>query len=62
MKAVLKEFDSINKSKKDNFQSLNGNKCNKEIFNWAGLDSNQRSITQRIYNPPPLTTRTPTPF
>ena len=31
-------------------------------FNWAGLDSNQRSITQRIYNPPPLTTRTPTPF
>ena len=30
------------------------------MFNWAGLDSNQRSITQRIYNPPPLTTRTPT--
>lgn len=28
---------------------------------WAGLDSNQRSVTQRIYNPPPLTTRTPTP-
>ena len=30
-------------------------------LNWAGLDSNQRSVTQRIYNPPPLTTRTPTP-
>ena len=30
--------------------------------NWAGLDSNQRSITQRIYNPSPLTTRTPTPL
>ena len=27
---------------------------------WAELDSNQRSGTQRIYNPPPLTTRTPT--
>jgi hypothetical protein len=24
------------------------------------LDSNQRSETQRIYNPPPLTTRAPT--
>jgi hypothetical protein len=34
----------------------------KKKLNWAGLDSNQRSITQRIYNPPPLTTRTPTPF
>ena len=33
----------------------------KKKLNWAGLDSNQRSITQRIYNPPPLTTRTPTP-
>ena len=31
------------------------------IFNnWAELDLNQRSITQRIYNPPPLTTRAPT--
>ena len=28
---------------------------------WAELDLNQRSITQRIYNPPPLTTRAPTP-
>ena len=28
--------------------------------NWAELDSNQRSETQRIYNPPPLTTRAPT--
>ena len=27
---------------------------------WAGLDSNQRSVTQRIYNPLPLTTRAPT--
>ena len=27
---------------------------------WAELDSNQRSETQRIYNPPPLTTRAPT--
>jgi hypothetical protein len=27
---------------------------------WAGLDSNQRSETQRIYNPLPLTTRAPT--
>ena len=26
------------------------------------MDSNQRSITQRIYNPPPLTTRAPTLF
>ena len=26
------------------------------------MDLNQRSITQRIYNPPPLTTRTPTHF
>jgi hypothetical protein len=34
----------------------------KKKLNWAELDSNQRSITQRIYNPPPLTTRTPTPF
>jgi hypothetical protein len=33
----------------------------KKKLNWAGLDSNQRSVTQRIYNPPPLTTRTPTP-
>ena len=30
--------------------------------NWAELDLNQRSITQRIYNPPPLTTRAPTLF
>jgi hypothetical protein len=29
-------------------------------LDWAELDSNQRSVTQRIYNPPPLTTRTPT--
>ena len=28
--------------------------------NWAELDLNQRSDTQRIYNPPPLTTRAPT--
>jgi hypothetical protein len=34
----------------------------KKRLNWAGLDSNQRSVTQRIYNPPPLTTRTPTPY
>jgi hypothetical protein len=27
---------------------------------WAELDSNQRSETQRIYNPLPLTTRAPT--
>ena len=35
------------------------NNCFKNI-NWAELDLNQRSITQRIYNPPPLTTRAPT--
>jgi hypothetical protein len=34
----------------------------KKKLNWAGLDSNQRSVTQRIYNPPPLTTRTPTHY
>ena len=30
------------------------------LLYWAELDLNQRSITQRIYNPPPLTTRAPT--
>ena len=29
-------------------------------YKWAELDSNQRSETQRIYNPLPLTTRAPT--
>lgn len=29
---------------------------------WAELDSNQRSMTQRIYNPLPLTTRAPTQY
>ena len=28
---------------------------------WAGLDLNQRRQSQRIYSPPPLTTRAPTP-
>ena len=28
---------------------------------WAGLDSNQRSETQRVYSPSPLATRVPTP-
>ncbi len=28
---------------------------------WAGLDSNQRSITQRVYSLSPLATRVPTP-
>jgi hypothetical protein len=27
---------------------------------WAGLDLNQRRRSQRIYSPPPLTTRAPT--
>ena len=27
---------------------------------WAGLDSNQRSVTQRVYSPSPLATRVPT--
>ena len=27
---------------------------------WAGLDLNQRRLSQRIYSPSPLTTRTPT--
>jgi hypothetical protein len=27
---------------------------------WAGLDLNQRRQSQRIYSPPPLTTRAPT--
>ena len=27
---------------------------------WAELDLNQRRHSQRIYNPPPLTTRAPT--
>ena len=30
-------------------------------FKWAGLDLNQRRQSQRIYSPPPLTTRAPTP-
>ena len=29
---------------------------------WAELDSNQRRHSQRIYSPPPLTTRAPTPI
>ena len=33
---------------------------NKTFDLWAELDLNQRSETQRIYNPPPLTTRAPT--
>ena len=30
------------------------------ITRWAELDLNQRRHSQRIYNPPPLTTRAPT--
>ena len=30
-------------------------------FKWAGLDLTQRRQSQRIYSPPPLTTRAPTP-
>ena len=29
---------------------------------WRGLDSNQRRLSQRIYSPPPLTTRAPLLF
>ncbi len=32
-----------------------------QFFKWAGLDLNQRRQSQRIYSPPPLTTRAPTP-
>ena len=31
------------------------------ILKWAGLDLNQRRQSLRIYSPPPLTTRAPTP-
>ena len=31
------------------------------VLKWAGLDLNQRRQSQRIYSPPPLTTRAPTP-
>lgn len=31
------------------------------VERWAGLDLNQRRQSQRIYSPPPLTTRAPTP-
>ena len=31
------------------------------LLKWAGLDLNQRRQSQRIYSPPPLTTRAPTP-
>ena len=30
------------------------------VGQWAGLDSNQRSVTQRVYSPSPLATRVPT--
>ncbi len=30
------------------------------VERWAGLDLNQRRQSQRIYSPPPLTTRAPT--
>ena len=30
------------------------------VERWAGLDLNQRRRSQRIYSPPPLTTRAPT--
>ena len=32
----------------------------KGMCGWAGLDLNQRRQSQRIYSPPPLTTRAPT--
>ena len=32
-----------------------------QFLKWAGLDLNQRRQSQRIYSPPPLTTRAPTP-
>ena len=41
------------------FQNPEEGKTPKKATAWRGLDSNQRRRRQRIYSPPPLTTRAP---
>ena len=58
--SFLSDFDKYGSFINEKWQTKTMKKASFFNFDWAELDSNQRSETQRIYNPLPLTTRAPT--